>query len=71
MRLKVQDLEDHGYDHGESVETKVLVAIKLGFISAGAGFDTRFLGKSMSIEEVNLTKLSTVCGTWLSDVSTV
>ena len=56
MRLNGQDLDDQGYDHGESVVTRVLVAVKLGFISVGGGFDRRFLVKSVNIEEVSLTK---------------
>ena len=63
MRLNDQDLDDPEYDHGESVVTRVLVAVKLGFISVGGEFDIRSLVKSVSIEEVNLTKLYTVSAT--------
>ena len=68
VQLKDQDQEDLGYDPNESVVTRATVAGKLGFICAEEVFAIRFPGKSMSIEEVGLTKLFTVCETRLSDV---
>ena len=56
MRLNDQDLDDPEYDHGESVVTRVLVAVKSGFIFVGGGFDIQFPVESVSTEEVNLTK---------------
>ncbi len=68
VQSKAQDQEDRGYDHDESVVTRVTVVGKLGVICAEEVFAIRFHGKSMSIEEESLTKLFTVCETRLSDV---
>ena len=63
-------IHDPVYDQTESVATRATVVTKYDFICDGVGFDIRFHVRSMSIEEVSLTKLSTVCGTWLSYVLT-
>ncbi len=65
-----QDQDDPVSDHTESVGIRAIAAIKLGIIYADGGFGIRFPEKSMSIEEVSLTKPYTVSETRLSDVLT-
>ena len=59
------------YDHSTLAAIKAIAVAKLDFIYANGRFGIRPPAKSMNIEEVSLTKLFTVCGTWLSDVLTV